>query len=87
MRFIFRDAGKSGRSIKGRSGLQELLRMVESGTADFQEVLVYDVSRWGRVEDELIRSELRTKSKSTHSQPSTAGGALGASLSLLPLAV
>ena len=47
----FRDEGKSGRSIKGRRGLQELLRAVESGTADFDQVLVYDVSRWGRFPD------------------------------------
>jgi DNA invertase Pin-like site-specific DNA recombinase len=47
----FVDEGKSGRSIKGREGLQELLRVVESGTADFTEILVYDVSRWGRFPD------------------------------------
>jgi DNA invertase Pin-like site-specific DNA recombinase len=47
----FVDQGKSGTSIKGRKGLQELLRVVESGTADFDQVLVYDVSRWGRFED------------------------------------
>jgi predicted site-specific integrase-resolvase len=44
----FVDEGKSGTSIKGRTGLQELIRMVESGEADFDQVLVYDVSRWGR---------------------------------------
>jgi len=43
----FVDQGKSGTSIKGRKALQELLRVVESGTADFDRVLVYDVSRWG----------------------------------------
>src|SRR5215831_9612101 len=47
----FVDEGKSGRTIKGRKGLQELLRVVESGTADFDQVLVYDVSRWGRFPD------------------------------------
>jgi DNA invertase Pin-like site-specific DNA recombinase len=47
----FVDAGKSGTSIKGRKGLQELLSVVESGTADFDQVLVYDVSRWGRFPD------------------------------------
>ena len=41
------DPGKSGTSIKGRKGLQELLCLVESGAADFDQVLVYDVSRWG----------------------------------------
>ena len=47
----FVDEGKSGTSIKGRNGLQELLRVVESGTAEFKQVLVYDVSRWGRFLD------------------------------------
>jgi DNA invertase Pin-like site-specific DNA recombinase len=47
----FVDAGKSGTSIKKRLGLQELLGVVESGTADFDQVLVYDVSRWGRFPD------------------------------------
>src|SRR5215470_13051783 len=47
----FVDEGKSGTSIKRRDGLQELLRVVESGSADFRRVLVYDVSRWGRFPD------------------------------------
>jgi len=47
----FVDEGKSGTSIKGRKGLQELLRVVQSGEADFDQVLVYDVSRWGRFPD------------------------------------
>jgi DNA invertase Pin-like site-specific DNA recombinase len=47
----FVDEGKSGTSIKGREGLQELLRVVESGTADFTQILVYDISRWGRFPD------------------------------------
>lgn len=47
----FVDEGKSGTSIKGREGLQELLRVVEAGSADFAHVLVYDVSRWGRFPD------------------------------------
>jgi DNA invertase Pin-like site-specific DNA recombinase len=47
----FVDKGKSGTSIRGRKGLQELLRVVESGKADFDQVLVYDVSRWGRFPD------------------------------------
>src|SRR5437762_13069317 len=47
----FVDEGKTGRTIKGRKGLQELLRIVESGKADFNQVLVYDVSRWGRFAD------------------------------------
>ena len=47
----FVDAGKSGVGIQGREALQELLRMVESGTAEFSTILVYDVSRWGRFQE------------------------------------
>jgi DNA invertase Pin-like site-specific DNA recombinase len=47
----FVDEGKSGTSIRGRKGLQELIRIVELGEADFDQVLVYDVSRWGRFPD------------------------------------
>ncbi len=47
----FVDEGKSGMTIKGRKALQELLRTVESGTADFELILAYDVSRWGRFPD------------------------------------
>jgi DNA invertase Pin-like site-specific DNA recombinase len=48
---LFVDEGKSGTTIKRREGLQDLLRVVESGVADFTHVLVYDVSRWGRFPD------------------------------------
>jgi DNA invertase Pin-like site-specific DNA recombinase len=47
----FTDAGKSGLGIHGRDALQELLRTVNSGAADFATILVYDVSRWGRFQD------------------------------------
>ena len=47
----FVDAGKSGTTIKGRKGLQELLRVVQSGQAEFGLILVYDVSRLGRFPD------------------------------------
>jgi DNA invertase Pin-like site-specific DNA recombinase len=47
----FTDAGKSGLGIQGREALQELLRIVNLGTADFATILVYDVSRWGRFQD------------------------------------
>ena len=43
--------GKSGLSIGGRASLQRLIADVESGDADFQLILVYDVSRWGRFQD------------------------------------
>src|SRR5450830_13271 len=47
----YTDAGKSGLSIEGRASLQRLIHDVESGTPDFQIILVYDVSRWGRFQD------------------------------------
>lgn len=47
----FTDEGKSGTTINGRKGLQELLQAVQSGSADFDLILVYDVSRWGRFAD------------------------------------
>jgi DNA invertase Pin-like site-specific DNA recombinase len=47
----YADEGKSGLRIDGRAGLQQLLRDVESRSADFSVILVYDVSRWGRFQD------------------------------------
>lgn len=47
----YADAGKSGLRIDGRASLQQLIKDVESGNADFQIILVYDVSRWGRFQD------------------------------------
>jgi DNA invertase Pin-like site-specific DNA recombinase len=47
----YEDSGKSGLNLTGRNSLQELLKDVESGHADFDSVLVYDVSRWGRFQD------------------------------------
>jgi DNA invertase Pin-like site-specific DNA recombinase len=47
----YTDAGRSGLSIEGRAGLQELLTDVRSGSADFSIILVYDISRWGRFQD------------------------------------
>jgi len=47
----YADAGKSGLKIGGRQSLQQLIKDVESGNADFQIILVYDVSRWGRFQD------------------------------------
>jgi DNA invertase Pin-like site-specific DNA recombinase len=45
------DDGRSGLSLQGRPGLQALLADVTSGQADFQIILIYDVSRWGRFQD------------------------------------
>jgi len=47
----FEDAGKSGLLLRGRDSLKNLLDVVESGKADFDTILVYDVSRWGRFQD------------------------------------
>lgn len=45
------DEGRSGLSTKGRDGLKSLLADVLSGDAQFDVVLVLDVSRWGRYQD------------------------------------
>ncbi len=47
----YADEGKSGLRIDGRLALQQLIHDVESGTAAFNVILVYDVSRWGRFQD------------------------------------
>ncbi|WZB74798.1 recombinase family protein [Achromobacter insuavis] len=47
----YEDSGKSGLNLKGRSGLQALLRDVKQPSPGFEAVLVYDVSRWGRFPD------------------------------------
>jgi DNA invertase Pin-like site-specific DNA recombinase len=47
----YMDAGKSGVTLRGRSGLSALLADVVSGTAPFSGILVYDISRWGRFQD------------------------------------
>lgn len=57
----YEDPGRSGLNIEGRPGLQRLLIDVESGQADFETVVVYDVSRWGRFQniDESASYEYR----------------------------
>ena len=47
----YSDAGKSGLLLKNRPGLRQLLKDVMDGSADYQGILVYDVSRWGRFQD------------------------------------
>ena len=47
----YADEGKSGLSIGGRAALQRLISDVETGIAEFNVILVYDVSRWGRFQD------------------------------------
>ena len=45
------DAGKSGLQVIGRTGMQQLIDDVTAGRADFETILVYDVSRWGRFQN------------------------------------
>lgn len=47
----FEDEGKSGTTTEKRPGFCEMIRVVENGQKDFQLILVYDVSRWGRYGD------------------------------------
>lgn len=47
----YADEGKSGLNIDGRIGLRRLIADVTGGLADFEIVLVYDISRWGRFQD------------------------------------
>ncbi|WP_081836140.1 recombinase family protein [Brevundimonas sp. EAKA] len=47
----YEDAGKSGLSIRGRDGLKQLLADVLTGPTDYKDILVRDVSRWGRFQD------------------------------------
>lgn len=59
----YADEGKSGLRLDGRKSLQRLLDDIETGVADFEAVLVYDVSRWGRFQDpdEAASYELRCR--------------------------
>jgi DNA invertase Pin-like site-specific DNA recombinase len=47
----YADDGISGVSLRRRKGLQNLLADVLGGQADFEAVLVHDVSRWGRFQN------------------------------------
>lgn len=47
----YSDEGKSGLRVGGRQQLQRLIEDVEKGRADFEAILVFDVSRWGRFQD------------------------------------
>jgi DNA invertase Pin-like site-specific DNA recombinase len=47
----YADAGKSGLRIDGRDALKQLIKDVEGGVTDFETILVYDISRWGRFQD------------------------------------
>ncbi|SRR6266700_683408 len=47
----YQDEGESGLQIKNRMGLMQLIKDVQSGSAEFAHILVFDVSRWGRFQD------------------------------------
>lgn len=48
---IYADEGKSGLNLAGRESLKALFDEVMGGNADFEVILVYDISRWGRFQD------------------------------------
>jgi hypothetical protein len=65
----YEDAGKSGLRLDGRLSLQTLVADVRSGSADFEAVLVYDVSLGpfpGRGRKRLLRIHLP---RSGHQSP------------------
>ncbi|WP_231603505.1 recombinase family protein [Neorhodopirellula pilleata] len=47
----YADEGKSGLNVAGRRSLQAMIADVQNGSADYEAILVYDVSRWGRFQD------------------------------------
>ncbi len=47
----YADEGRSGLNIAGRDALRCLIDDVQSGNADYDAILVYDISRWGRFQD------------------------------------
>lgn len=47
----YRDEGESGLGIKNRAGLTALITDVRQGRVNFDHILIYDVSRWGRFQD------------------------------------
>jgi DNA invertase Pin-like site-specific DNA recombinase len=47
----YSDPARSGVTIDRRNGLQQLIYDVQNGKANFNCILVFDVSRWGRFPD------------------------------------
>jgi len=47
----YADEGKSGLDLQHRAALRQLIHDVESGACNFEAILVYDISRWGRFQD------------------------------------
>jgi DNA invertase Pin-like site-specific DNA recombinase len=47
----YTDGAKTGVVIKGREGLKQLLKDVMGDAPGYEAILVYDVTRWGRLQD------------------------------------
>jgi DNA invertase Pin-like site-specific DNA recombinase len=47
----YADDGRSGLRIEGRDALKQMIADVQSGSAPYKAILVYDISRWGRFQD------------------------------------
>nr|MCK7668231.1 recombinase family protein [Bradyrhizobium sp. 2S1] len=47
----YSDEARSGLDLNRRPALKSLLKDVQTKQADFEVILVYDVSRWGRFQD------------------------------------
>ena len=47
----YADEGRSGLTLHDRPAMSQLLADVEAGDTDYDIILVYDVSRWGRYQD------------------------------------
>ncbi|MER9602783.1 recombinase family protein [Mesorhizobium sp. M0243] len=47
----YKDAGRSGLTLRGRAALKQLLSDVMGGKSPYDVVLVLDISRWGRFQD------------------------------------
>ncbi|MBF0584539.1 MAG: recombinase family protein [Magnetococcales bacterium] len=45
------DEGKSGLNMEDRDALKRMFEDIISGRADFDVLLIYDISRWGRFQD------------------------------------
>lgn len=50
------DAGKSGKSIKGRPAFQEMMDDIVNGKVDISYVLVFKLSRFGRNAADVLKS-------------------------------
>src|SRR5512144_1312622 len=47
----YSDEGKSGLGIQWRGSLQQMIADVQAPACEYEAILVYDVSRWGRFQD------------------------------------